>query len=194
MCNIIKDTLTHEEESILRFGLKHNLATRPNESQIIATAESIWEQLQRQNALPHSFIKQQKIKNSIQALACNFLNFDDKRLSVDNKRIKLLKHLHERYAILKPEKGNGVVLIKKDDYKICMTTLFSDTTKFKTVSIDNTLTQLTTLQIIYAKFTTVMKLPKINMITSDLSRLNQHKHMAYPRFTKPSTHYLPLDQ
>ena len=62
------------------------------------------------------------------------------------KRIKLLKHLHERYAILKPNKGNGVVLIKKDDDKICITTLFSDTTKFKTVSKDNTLTQLTTLQ------------------------------------------------
>jgi hypothetical protein len=28
--NLTGDTLTQEEESILRFGLKHNLATRPN--------------------------------------------------------------------------------------------------------------------------------------------------------------------
>ena len=178
--NLTGDTLTQEEESILRFGLKHNLATRPNESQIIATAESIWEQLQRQNALPDSFIKQLKIKNSIKALACNFLNFDDKRLSVDNKRIKLLKHLHERYAILKPDKGNGVVLIKKDDYKICMTTLFSDTTKFKTVSIDNTLTQLTTLQ------NYLRKIYNRNEITKD-----QYDNIR-PVSTKPArAHGLP---
>ena len=70
--NLTGDTLTQKEESILRFGLKHNLATRPNESQMIASAESIWEQLQRQNALPDSFIKQLKIKNSIKAFACHF--------------------------------------------------------------------------------------------------------------------------
>ena len=75
--NLTGDTLTQEEESILRFGLKHNLANRPNETQIIATAESIWDQLRRQNALPDGFIKQQKIKNSIKALACNFLDLDN---------------------------------------------------------------------------------------------------------------------
>ena len=39
------ETLTKEQESILRFGLKHNLATRPKETEIIAIAESIWKQL-----------------------------------------------------------------------------------------------------------------------------------------------------
>ena len=161
------DTLTQEEESILRFGLKHNLATRPNETQIIATAESIWDQLRRQNALPDGFIKQQKIKNSIKALACNFLDLDDRQLALDNKRNKILKHLHQRYAILKPDKGSGVVLIKKTDYKTYMTGLFSDTSKFKIVTNDTTLTQLTTqhYRTIYAKFTTAMKLLKMNTIT-----------------------------
>jgi hypothetical protein len=97
------------------------------------------------NALPDGFIKQQKIKNAIKALACNFLDFDDRQLALD-KRIKILKHLHQRYAILKPDKGSGVVLIKKTDYKTCMTGLFSDTSKFKFVTSDTTLTQLTTLQ------------------------------------------------
>ena len=153
-----------------------------------------WFSYKSQVLVSDSFIKQLKIKNSIKALACNFLNFDDKRLSVDNKRIKLLQHLHERYAILKPDKGNGVVLIKKDDYKICMTTLFSDTTKFKTVSIDNTLTQLTTLQNYLRKIYNRNEITKDQYDNIRLSRLNQHEHMAYPRFTKPSTHYLPLDQ
>ena len=143
--NLTGETLT-KEESILRFGLKHNLATRPNETQVIATAESIWDQLCNHNALPDSFIKQQKIKNSIKALACNIRNFDDRQLNIDNKRIKILKNLRERYAVLKTNKGNGVVLIKKQDYKICMTELFSNPTKFKKVNSDTTLTQLVTLQ------------------------------------------------
>ena len=41
--NLTGETLTKEQESILGFGLKPNLATRPKETEIIATAESIWE-------------------------------------------------------------------------------------------------------------------------------------------------------
>ena len=66
--------------------------------------QSIWDQLNKQNLLPDSFIKQQKIKASIKALACNFLDFDDRQLNVDHKRIKILKNLHQKYAILSPDK------------------------------------------------------------------------------------------
>ena len=31
--------------SILKFGLKHGLATRPNESNILSYAKDIWEQM-----------------------------------------------------------------------------------------------------------------------------------------------------
>jgi hypothetical protein len=83
--NLTGDTITKEEESILRFGLKHGLATRPKESDIIATTESIWEQLDREKLLLDGYIKQQRVKHSIKALACNFLDFDDKRLHNDHK-------------------------------------------------------------------------------------------------------------
>ena len=36
--------LSNEELSILKFGLKHGLATRPNESNILPYAEDICEQ------------------------------------------------------------------------------------------------------------------------------------------------------
>ena len=49
-------------------------------------------------------------------LACNFLDFDDRRLTEDSKHIKILKDLSKQYAILKPDEGNGVVLIKLTDY------------------------------------------------------------------------------
>ena len=66
------------------------------------------------------------IKNSIRALASNLLNFGDKQLKTDAKHIKVLKELRLKYAILKPDKGNGVVLIKIADYILSMTQLFSD--------------------------------------------------------------------
>ena len=123
--NLTGETITNEEESILRFGLKHGLATRPKETDVIATAESIWHQLKKENLLPDSYTKQQKVKHSIKALACNILDFDDKRLHDDHKRIKILRQLNEKYAILKPDKGNGIVLLKKEDYKNCMIGLYS---------------------------------------------------------------------
>jgi hypothetical protein len=123
--NLSGDTLTPEQESVLRFGLKHGLTTRPNESDVIASAESIWDQLKSQNLLPDSFMKQQKIKASIKALACNFLDFDDRQLNIDHKRIKILKDLRQKYAILRPDKGSGVVILKKLDYQSCMTELFA---------------------------------------------------------------------
>ena len=71
---------------------------------------------------------------------------DDKRLHDDHKRIKVLKAMNEKYAILKPDKGSGVVLLKKEDYMNGMIELFADPYKFRKLDKNDTLTQLTTLQ------------------------------------------------
>ena len=65
--------------------------------------------------IPDSYIKQQKIKNSIKALACNFLDFYTRKMASDSIHMKTLKNLRQRYAILKPDKENGVVLMKLTD-------------------------------------------------------------------------------
>ena len=83
-------------------------------------------------------------ENSIRAFASNLLDFDDRQLNTDPRRIKILKQLRLKCAILKPDKGNGVVLMKIDDYRHCMTDLFSDETKFSKVTHDSSITQLTT--------------------------------------------------
>ena len=93
-------------------------------------------------------------------------------------------NLHERYAVLKPDKGNSVVLIKKQNYKICMTELFSNPTKFNKVNSDTTLTELVTLQ---NYLRTIYNCNEITIIDYDNMRpaqLNQHEHMAYLRSTK----------
>ena len=48
--------------------------------------------------------------------------------------------MNEKYAILKPDKGSGVVLLSKEDYTNSMTALFADTYRlrrqaFNTISL-----------------------------------------------------------
>ena len=107
--NLSGDALTPEQESAIRFGLKHGLATHPNESDVIASAESIWEQLRNQNLLPDSFIKQQKIKASIKTLACNFLDFDDQNLKRSPAKIRYSKP-RQRQQSRYPKEGRLLVL------------------------------------------------------------------------------------
>ena len=144
--NITGDHLTPEEEHVLRFGLKHGLATRLKESDVIVSAESVWDQLKQQNLIPDSYIKQQKIKNSIKALACNFFDFDTRKMASDSIHTKTLKNLSQRYAIFKPDKGNRVVLMKLTDYVTCMTSLFADRKKFKKLQTDPSFALLSYLQ------------------------------------------------
>ena len=47
---------------------------------------------------------------------------------------------------MKPDKGNGIVLLNKDDYTRSMEHLFSDKNKFKQLDSDPTLTRLSSLQ------------------------------------------------
>ena len=49
-------------------------------------------------------------------------------------------------AILKPDKGNGVVIVDITDYYDSLSTIFSDTSKFKKLEEDPTNTRLNTLQ------------------------------------------------
>ena len=57
-----------------------------------------------------------------------------------------MKNLRKDVAILKPDKGNGVVLINNVDYYQLLEHLLIDIKKFKQIERDPTLTQLPTLQ------------------------------------------------
>ena len=76
----------------------------------------------------------------MKAIACNFLDFDNRKLT----------YIRQRFVILKRGEGNGIVLLKQTDYIDSTTTIFADTTKFKLVNnlnnSDICLTQLSTLQ------------------------------------------------
>ena len=143
--NLTDVELTKDQYSALQFGLKHGIAIAPRESDLFASAESMWEQLTRNNLLKNNFHSIERAKNAINALTFTILDFDHKCISKDYKHIKIIKKLQTTTTILKPDKG-GVVLITKDDYMKSMNSLFSDRRKFKTINNDPTHRRLTAIQ------------------------------------------------
>ena len=76
--NLTGIDLTPSQQTVLIYGLKYGLATRPKESVMIVIVENIYEQL-----LYLTLMKQERIKNSLRSLACNFIDFEDKRLKTE---------------------------------------------------------------------------------------------------------------
>ena len=124
--NLSSHVLSNVEYSISKFGLKYGLATRPNESNILAYSEDIWEQIDKSNICRNDLYSKSKIKNALRWLAFNLINFEDVRIFKDSKKIKIIQRLRQNVAILKPDKGNGVVLLDNQDYVNSTEQLFKD--------------------------------------------------------------------
>ena len=52
------------------------------------------------------------------------------------KKIDILNTLTDKFAILKPDKGNAIVLINRQDYVPSVKSLFSDIKKFSELNSD----------------------------------------------------------
>ena len=85
--------LSNEEFQILRYGLNHVLATNPKESDILASAESVWDQISRNNIGKESHYHVEKTKNSLRDLAFNLIGFDNKQVYKDEKKLEIIKNL-----------------------------------------------------------------------------------------------------
>lgn len=83
--NLSSHVLTNEVQSILQFGLKHGLGTRPNQSSIFGYAVDILEQIDRANICHNEMYSKLKIKNSLRGLALNLINIGDARIYKDIK-------------------------------------------------------------------------------------------------------------
>ena len=144
--NLSSHTLTEEEFEALRYGLKFGLATLPCESNILAYTEDIWEQISKSKICNVGKYNEARIKNSLRCLAFNIINIDEKRIFKDQKKIKLLKSLQKTITVLKPDKGNGIVLMDKSDYIHAVGNIFGDSNKFKLITDDPTITRMKSLQ------------------------------------------------
>ena len=74
------------------------------------------------------------------------LDIDYKEFGFDHKRINSILSLQDMCMILKPGKGQRVVLIKKSNYKQSMDPLFSNQRKFKILNEDPIIKHLRTVQ------------------------------------------------
>ena len=99
----------------------------------------------------------------LKAFTYNYLDLEVKQLFNEQNKIKALQNLRERCMILKPDKGQGIVLIIKTDYYQSLEQLFGDRKKFQVLDHDPTLTNPSTIQnsiqTIY-KHTNMVKLVK----------------------------------
>ncbi len=55
-------------------------------------------------------------------------------------------NLKANFSILKPDKGNGIVVMNRSDYLTSVEGLFSDSSKFKQIPVDPTPSRLSSLQ------------------------------------------------
>ena len=61
-------------------------------------------------------------------------------------QFELVRNLRKDCVLLKPDKGNGLVVIDRDMYISALELLFSDVTKFKRIKNDPTLVRLSSIQ------------------------------------------------
>ena len=172
--------LTDAEFKALKYGLKHNIATFPKQSDVMAYTEDVWEQLLKSKVIRDNPFAKLKIKNSLRAFTFNLLEIDDKRIFSDNTNLRLIKNLRKDLVILKPDKGNGIVLLNKTDYHKAIDDMFSDTSKFTKVNADPSVTRMESLQSYLRK---LLKREEISQEEYDMMR---------PQNAKPArAHLLP---
>ena len=144
--NLTNVTLLNNEIEILKHGLKHGLVIRPKELEMIVIMEDIYEQILRHNAIIDSYISQERFKTTVSAFTFDYLDIDNKRYIHDSKSLKVLRESRQKFVILKPDKGQIVVLVDHRDYVNSMQGIFDDASKFKKIEKDPTITRLTTVQ------------------------------------------------
>ena len=133
--------LSSKEIEILKLGLRYDVATRPVASEMIVVLEDIWDQIKNAKIIKND-ISEQRIKTAIRAFPFNYIDVDEKQFGIDGKRLKVLKELTKKITILKPDKGQDVVLLKQEYYTNCLETLLADRNKFKRIHKDQTIMRL----------------------------------------------------
>ena len=74
------------------------------------------------------------------------INFKDARIFKDSNKIKIIQQLRQNVAILKPDKGIGIVLLGNQDYIKLVEQLFKEQMKFEIFEKYPTISRMTTLQ------------------------------------------------
>ena len=118
---------------------------KPSEYEMFVVVEDMYAQLSKLNSFKYP-TSVDRIKTALKAFTFSYLDINDEVFWHDIKRINIIRKLKENVVILKPDKGQGVVLINKKDYVNSLEKMFNDQTKFKAIKDDPTLKRIGILQ------------------------------------------------
>ena len=138
---------------------------------MIAIVKNVWQQIEKHNILKDDQISKVRAETALRLFTYNCLKLDIKQYFSDIKMNKVLQNIKQKCLVLKPNKGQGIVLIDKTDYYNSMEHLFNDTSKFTLIHEDPKLRNLLTVQIY------IYTLQKRNEITED-------KNFRRPKFAQ----------
>ena len=99
--NLSRKLLSTEQIDILKLGLRHDLATRPNSSEMIinvAVSEDIYDQLERKQIWKEGFFTKEGVKNTLRSFTYNYLDLDLKQYFTDRKKIRIFSALSKRFC------------------------------------------------------------------------------------------------
>ena len=113
---------------------------------MIEIVEDVWEQTEKHNILKDDHIRKVRVPTVLKLFTYNCLDLDIKQFVSDNKMIKALQNIKQKYLFLNPDKGQGIFLIDKTDYYNSMECLFNYTNKFTLIHEDPALRNLSTVQ------------------------------------------------
>ena len=143
--NILSTKLTQEQLETLKLGLNHFICPiRVNKSDVFSCFARIYYTMQR-NLKDTEMAG--KLATDLSHLAHSYVS-TFKPSKKDIQRHKILKGLksNNNIVILKPDKGNGVVVMDRSDYNQGLQKIIRDHTKFKQLKEDQTLKREKMLQ------------------------------------------------
>ena len=79
----------------------------------------IWDQIKNAKVIKND-LSEQWIKIALRAFTFNYIDVDEKQIGIDGKQLKLLKKVRKKTTILKPDKGQGLLLSNHKDYTNCV--------------------------------------------------------------------------
>ena len=138
---------------------------------MIAIVKNVWQQIEKHNTLKGDHISKVRAETALRSFTYNCLELDIKQYFSDSKMNKVLQNIKQKCLVLKPNKGQGIVLIDKTDYCNSMEHLFNDTSKFTLIHEEPKFRNLLTVQ------TYTYTLQKRNEITKD-------KNLRRPKFAQ----------
>ena len=136
--NISSHKLTEDETEALKFGLSHSIVPPyVNKTDIFACFESIFHSMAGR-LIDRKY--EHKLKADLSQMANVYVN-SFKLSPKDIKTHKVLRNRHNNndLVVLKPDKGNGVVILHRSDYTEGILNIINDIHKVKELDSDPTI-------------------------------------------------------